>query len=77
MVERKIRENHSVFLSLVQSTLFRRQALRGGACCFLPALAVPGGEETIALSSEGFTGVQVACPIMDALLMPAHRTFVD
>lgn len=65
MVERKIRENHAVFLSLVQSTLFRRQALRGGACS-----GSAGGEETIALSSEGFTVMQITHPITDTLLMP-------
>lgn len=76
-VERKIRESHAVFLfSRVIHIVWT--AGSAGRCLLLSACSGGAeGEETIALSSEGFTVMQITHPITDALLMPSHHTFAD
>lgn len=53
-------------------------ASSAGRCLLLSACSGSArGEETIALSSEGFTVMQITHPVTDALLMPPHYTFAD
>lgn len=74
--EKNQRKSSSFSLSHVIHIVWT--ASSAGRCLLLSACSGSAeGEETIALSSEGFTVMQITHPITDALSMPSHHTFVD